>query len=235
MHTEPGTLIFDGVISGDLGYIRFEGRHGLTRGEMTMRAKHEAVAQFSRTPLKHPMSKLLLQFLLEEKGLLERITFVRNREFLPNTMLISELGSSRVSFELELGARQREEVSIVNGQLIRQTRRDRSLCINEPVEAIEYLKDFKGKLYVLFAFAGPTPSWYEAVCEQNPALPVRADAKESIEMMIDEIMREQIDLAIHAILLRDRIEQALCRRDRAEFHAAVPLYYEVLQRCLWEF
>ncbi|HEX6971595.1 MAG TPA: hypothetical protein VF234_05210, partial [Limnochordia bacterium] len=156
-----------------------------------------------------------------------------------NTMLVSELGSPRAGFELELGVRQREEVTIVNGQLVRQTRRDRTLCVTEPLEAIGYLRDFKGKLYVLFAFASSIPPWYEAVCEQNPALPVRTEAKESakrsIERMMEEITREQIDLAIHAILLRDRIEQALLRRDRDDFQASVPLYREILQRCLWEF
>ena len=69
------------------------------------------------------MSKYLLQFILDTPDLLKRITFVRNREYLPNTMLISELGSPRVGFELELGVHQREEVRIVNGELIRRLRR----------------------------------------------------------------------------------------------------------------
>lgn len=199
-----------------------------------MQAKVDAIRQFSRAPLKHPMSKFLLQFLLEQKELLPRITFVQSREFLPDTMLISEFGSPRLGFELELGAHQREEVSIVNGRLIRHTRRDRSLCINEPLEAIEPLRSFKGRLYVVFSFAGPTPSWYERIVEPNPALPIRPDAQESIEMMIEEIVSEQVDLAVLTICLKQELDAALAARDREAFERIAPLYRELSNRCLWD-
>ena len=71
------------------------------------------------------------------------------------------------------------------------------------------------RLYVVFSFAGPTPSWYERIVEPNPALPMRPDAKESIEAMIEEIVREQVDLALLAISLRQEIEAAFAARDRA--------------------
>lgn len=200
-----------------------------------MKAKREAIRKFAQMPHKHPMSKFLLQFLLEEPGLLRRITFVRNRDFLPDTMLISELGSPRVGFELELGAKQSEEVTIVNGRLIRHTRRDRTVCISEPLEAIPTLKEFKGRLYVVFSFAGPVPDWYEAVIEPNPAIPMNNLGREYLEFMVREIIQEQIDLLLLSITLRERIEQALARRDREEFQAAVPLYKEVASRCLWTF
>jgi len=200
-----------------------------------MRSKTEALLQFSRAPLKHPMSKFLLRFLAENEDLTARITFVQSREFLTNTMLISELGSPRVGFELELGAYQREEVSIVNGRLVRQTHRDRTLCINEPLEAIEPLKEFKGRLYVVFSFAGPTPSWYERIVEPNPALPMRPDAQESIETMIEEIVREQVDLALFTIQLKDQLDRALRDRDRETFARLAPLYRELVHRCLWDF
>lgn len=199
-----------------------------------MQRKAEALLQFSRAPLKHPMSKYLLQFLAENKELLPRLTFVQSREFLPNTMLISELGSPRVGFELELGAHQREEVSIVNGRLVRHTRRDCSLCINEPMEAIKPLQQFRGRLYVVFSFAGPTPAWYEKIVEPNPALPMRPDAKESIEAMIEEIVREQVDLVLLTISLREQIDAALAARDRETFERIAPLYLEVSRRCLWD-
>src|SRR5690606_10166469 len=182
-----------------------------------MHRKAEASLQFSRARLKHPMSKYLLQFLAESKDLLSRITFVQSREFLPNTMLVSELGSPRVGFELELGAYQREEVSIVNGRLVRHTRRDCSLVITDPLEAIKPLQQFRGRLYVVFSFAGPTPAWYEEIVEPNPALPMRPDAKESIEAMIEEIVREQVDLVLLAVSLRQEIEEALAARDRERF------------------
>ena len=199
-----------------------------------MDGKTEAILQFSKAPLKHPMSKHLLRFLAENEDLVRRISFVQSREFLPNTMLISELGSPRVGFELELGAYQREEVSIVNGRLVRQTRRDRSLCINEPIEAISALKNFKGRLYVVFSFAGPTPAWYERIVEPNPALPIRPDAQESLEAMLAEIVREQVDLALLAITLKQEIDAALARRDADTFHRIAPLYREISRRCLWD-
>lgn len=199
-----------------------------------MRSKTEALLHFSRAPLKHPMSKFLLRFLAENHDLTSRITFVQSREFLTNTMLISELGSPRVGFELELGACQREEVSIVNGRLVRHTRRDCSLCINEPMEAIKPLQQFRGRLYVVFSFAGPTPAWYEEIVEPNPALPMRPDAKESIEAMIEEIVREQVDLVLLTISLREQIDAALAARDRETFERIAPLYLEVSRRCLWD-
>lgn len=198
-----------------------------------MKAKREAIRKFYHMAHKHPMSKLLLQFLLDEPDLLERITFVRNRDFLPDTMLISELGSPRTGFELEFGAKQCEEVTLVNGRLVRHTKRESTLCINEPLEAIHALRTFRGRLFVVFSFAGPAPDWYEAVIEPNPAIPVSDFGNEYLELMVREIIREQIDLLLLSISLRERIEQALARRDSEAFHSAVPLYKEVASRCLW--
>lgn len=181
------------------------------------------------------MSKFLLQYLLEDPDLLGRVTFVRNRDFLPDTMLISELGSPRTGFELELGAKQCEEVTIVNGRLVRHTKRDRTLCVSEPMEAIQTLREFKGRLYVVFSFAGPAPEWYEAVIEPNPALPMGSLGKEYLELMVREIIQEQVDLLLLSISLRERIERALEQRDRQEFYTAVPLYKAVAARCLWMF
>ena len=61
----------------------------------------------------------------------------------------------------------------------------------------------------------PLPGTREIV-EPNPALPMRPDAKESIEAMIEEIVREQVDLVLLAISLRQQIEAALAARDRAD-------------------
>lgn len=200
-----------------------------------MQTKAEALLHFSRAPLKHPMSKFLLRFLAESPELAARITFVHSREFLTNTMLISELGSPRIGFELELGAYQREEVSIVNGRLVRQTHRNCSLSIHEPLEAIEHLKKFKGRLYVVFSFSGPPPPWYERIVEPNPALPMRPGAQESIETMFEEIVSEQVDLALIVIQLKKELDDVLRRKDRQAFDEIVPLYKEVIRRCLWDF
>jgi uncharacterized protein YpiB (UPF0302 family) len=197
-----------------------------------LKAKQEAILHFIRTPLKHPMSKFALQFLLDKPGLLEKVSFVRNREFLPNTMLVSELGSPRIGFELSLGACQREEVSIVNGQLIRQMHRHNSLCINDPLEAIHSLHNFQGQLYVVLSFCGNIPAWYEQVVEPNPAWP---EAGKYIDHICTEIIREQIELAILAITTRVAIDKALTQRDEAAFRQHAVLYRQIMQRCLWEF
>lgn len=199
-----------------------------------MTPKELAVFNFSRTPLKHPMSRYLLHFLLDTPELLERIVFVRNRECLPNTMLISELGSPRVGFELELGVRQREEVSIVNGELVRHTRRDRSLCTNDPVGAIASLRTFQGLLYVVFSFCGPMPPWYQNVLEPNPAFSQGTSDRTGVERVLHEILREQLDLAVQAILIREAIDQALVQRDVEAFRRNAAVYREVMARCLWE-
>jgi uncharacterized protein YpiB (UPF0302 family) len=199
-----------------------------------MDAKLYAIQQFSLTPLKHPHSRSLLQALDEAHPLFKRLTFVRNRDFLPNTMLISELGSPRVGFELELGARQREEVSIINGQLVRHTRRECVMQISEPLDAIEVLRTFEGRLYVVFSFCGPIPSWYEQVVEPNPALPVNPPGHEILDRMLAEIVRDQVDLAVLAILTREVIDQALSERDEATFRKHAAVYKEVMQRRLWE-
>jgi uncharacterized protein YpiB (UPF0302 family) len=198
-----------------------------------MKLKESAILHFSRTPLKHPMSKYLLQFILDAPELLKRITFVRNREHLPNTMLVSELGSPRVGFELELGVRQREEVSIINGELVRQTRRDRNLCINEPMEAIAPLRFFRGHLYVTFSFCGPMPPWYLNVLESPPASLNDPHQLTSVDRVLREILRDQLDLAIQAILIRAAIDQALANRDLESFRQNARIYREVMNRCLW--
>jgi len=210
------------------------GREPPRTGVMAVTPKMEAIARFARLQLKHPMSRVVLHALLDNPEFVERITFVNNRDFLSNTMIVSELGSDRIGFELELGACQREEVTIVNGHLVRQVHRTSSVRVHDPVEALARLSQFQSRLYVTFCFAGDPPAWYEAVVEPNPALPLPAETKETMDQVLDEIVQEQIDLALLAILLRDEIDQALARGDRETFAARVPLYREIVHRCLWE-
>lgn len=195
-----------------------------------MTPKMEAIARFARRPLKNPMSKVVLQAMLEQPGWTERLTFVDSRDFLANTMFISEQGSDGPSFELELGARQREEVTIVNGNLVREVRRTSSIKVQEPEEALAALRDFKGRLYVVFGFAGPLPYWYEAVVEPNPAVVTRTMSKEHVSQLFDDIFNHQIDMLLLAISLRHEVDAALERRDRAAFERLAPLYREVVNR-----
>lgn len=199
-----------------------------------LKAKREAIYRFSRLPLKNPASLAFLQHLVDTPGLLERTSFVADRDFLPNTLVVAEEGSQAVGFELELGAHQTEEVSIVNGRLVRYMHRTRTLCVQDPVQAIEALQHLRGRLYVVFAFAGEMPPWYRAVLEPNPALPVRTEQRRRVEAALSEIVREQVDLLLLAVTLRARIEACLAEKDKEGFTRLAPVYNEVRRRCLWD-
>lgn len=124
---------------------------------------------------------------------------------------------------------------MVNGRLVRMTRKDRSISINEPLEAISALRHFRGRLYVVFVFAGASPTWYDIVVEPHPALPVTTSVDQGFQAVMDEIVRDQVDLALLAISLRQQIDTALERRDEAEFRRCASRYSAVMSRCLWEF
>jgi len=197
-------------------------------------AKQRAILEFSQLMLKDPSSKVFLQRLMNNKELMEKLVFVLNKTMLANTLLVSELGSSRIGFQLELGARRQEEVSLVNGRLVRHVKRTRRLCLNDPMEAWEALDNFDGKLYTQFSFAGEVPDWYLAVVEPNPALPVEAEPTPEGEETSD-IFKEQLELAIWVILLRQEIDEALAEREPQRFYQAVRIYNQLRERCLWEF
>lgn len=198
-----------------------------------MNVKKEALNRFSTLTLKDPASRLVLR-LLQEDTFLSRISFVLNRDLLPNTMVIAEAGSAAPSFELELGAVQQEEVSLVNGHLVRHVHRSRLLCVHDPSQAVRALRTFQGRLYVLLAFARDIPAWYRAVVEPNPALPMPVEAQESIDGMLRQILRDQVDLALYAILWRHEVDQALASRDREKFQRSARLYNQLRSRCLIE-
>lgn len=201
---------------------------------MAVTRKRDAIAQFLRLRLKQPLSKIVLQSILERPAFLERLTFVDDREFLPDTLIVSEQGSDRIGFELELGARQREQVSIVNGHLVRQVHRTSAARIHDPAAALRALDDLKGPLYVSLYFAAAPPPWYVNVVEPNPASAPSSDGKQSLAELLDDIVRQQVDLALFAILLRDEIEKALERGDRETFVQKARVYRAVVNRCLWQ-
>lgn len=199
-----------------------------------MRAKWEAVHHFSRLRLKNPSSLHFLQYLLQTPELLERISFVAERDFLPNTLVVAEEGSPAEDFQLELGAHSREEVSIVNGRLVRHLHRSCALSIRDPLEAVEALSQLRGRLYAVFEFAGNAPAWYRAVLEPNPAMPVRTEQRRRVEAALHDIVKEQVELVLLAVTLRQQIETQLASRDRDGFLRTAPLYNAVRQRCLWD-
>ncbi len=187
-----------------------------------------AVRKFSKTPLKHGMSKYLLDYMLGQKELLNRIQMVTTREYFPDTMMVAQTGAAGPAFELELGAVEREEVSLVNGRLVKQTRKSRTIWVHDPVQAVEVLRKFDGILHVEFKFYEDIPDWYQkAVLASNTDAQLRSD--------FTKLVWEQIDLLISGILLKDEIDQALQLGDKANFQRKVQQYKEILEKCLWEF
>lgn len=184
----------------------------------------DVLLRFSKTPLKHRMSKYLIEFMLENQQLLENIVFVTTRKFLPNTMAIAQAGAEGPSFELELGAREREDVTLENGKHVKQTRRIGATLVHDPVQAVECLKKFNGKLHIQLLFAETAPNWYEEVAVTDP------ERTEDFP----KIVREQLDLALELINLKQEIDKALQHRDRETFHQKVQKYNRISQCCLWD-
>lgn len=184
------------------------------------------VRRFSKTPLKHRMSKYLLDYLLEDKDLLSRITLVSQRAYLPNSMMIAQAGAEGPSFELELGTVEHDEVSLVNGRLIKQTRKNRALWIHDPVQAVEVLRKFEGVLHVEFRFIGNPPQWYQEIAD--------AEVDHQTQEGFSNLIRDQIDLIISGILLKDEIDQALQHGDHQQFSEKVKQYKQVRNNCLWK-
>lgn len=188
----------------------------------------DVIRRFSKSPLKHRMSKYLLEHLLENQELLDRIRIVNTRAFLPDTMMLAQAGAEGPSFELELGAIEREEVSLVNGNLVKQTRKKRALWIHDPVQAVEVLRRFTGILYVEFRFVDLTPDWYQRVVAMG-------GVDHEPETDTNVLVREQVDLLLAGIMLKEEIDKALDYGDEEMFHRKVKKYKQVCSSCLWDF
>ena len=188
----------------------------------------DAIRRFSKTPLKHRMSKYLLEYLLENTELLHKIRIVNTRAYLPDTMMIAQAGVEGPPFELELGAVERDEVSMVNGLLVKQKRKNRAIWINDPVQAVEVLRKFTGILYVEFRFAGEIPDWYRQIVAEFKAECV-------MESEVTQLIREQVELLLSGIILKNEIDRALQQGDQQLFQIKVQQYKQICERCLWEF
>jgi|SRR5690554_1350674 len=187
------------------------------------------VRQFSKTPLKHRMSRYLLEKILKDEDLLQRIEFVTARDHLPNTMLVAQTGFEGPGFELELGAVETEHITIVNDRLVKEKRKNCKMWIRDPVEAVEILANFKGTLHVQFAFAGPTPHWYQEKV-------VTPEPKQEPDLVpgFAAFIRDQIDLALLGITLKHEIDEALRTRNETLFREKAALYKQVCRSCFWQ-
>lgn len=189
--------------------------------------KEYALRRFCEAPLKHEGSKELLEKIWADPALLERLVFVTTRAYLPNTMVISQLGSEEVPFELSLGS-EFETLTLVNGGLRRETQKTREVCIADPALAWPVLQNFSGLLHVQLAFKGNPPDWYGEIAVPNEAIPP------DLAPGFAAFLREQVDLLLWGITLKAQIDEALRTRDKQLFHDSVRLYKEVRQSCFWQ-
>lgn len=190
--------------------------------------KEYALRRFCEVPLKHQSSKQLLELIWRKPDILAKLVFVVNCECLPNTMLLAQRGSSAPGFELQL-SNETEHLTLTNGTLLREKRKTQQVSIKDPLRAWEVLQCFQGILHVQLAFESTTPDWYEEIVVPNEAAP-----SYPIAPGFSAFIREQIDLILWGITLREQIDQALSNKDEALFKEYVDLYKQVCRSCFWK-
>jgi len=190
--------------------------------------KEYALRRFCEVPLKHELSKCLLEKICVHPALLKKLVFVTSREYLSNTMVVSQMGTADVGFELQLGS-ESEYLTLVNGDLRREKQQTREAPIQDPLKAWDVLLDFNGILHVQLVFKEETPDWYEEIAVPNEAIPPGV-----LAAGFAAFIREQVDLVLWGITLKVRIDEALRTRDQKLFRESVELYKEVCDSCFWK-
>lgn len=191
--------------------------------------KEYALRRFCEVPLKHSSSKALLEKMWQDAKILKRVVFVTLRDYLPNTMLVAQEGADEISFLLQLSDVEAESLTLANGKLLKEQQKMRIKRIDDPLRAWEALQNLSGLLHVQLVFKAKTPDWYGEIAVPNEAVPpsIRAPG-------FAAFVREQIDLLLWAITLKEEIDLALRTRDKERFDKVVPLYKEVCQSCFWQ-
>lgn len=190
--------------------------------------KEYALRRFCEVPLKHELSKGLLEKICAHPALLTKLVFVTTRDFLPNTMVVSQVGTAEIGFELQLGS-ESEHLTLVNGGLRREKQKTREIPIQDPLKAWDVLQNFTGILHVQLVFKSETPDWYAEIAVPNEAIPPVGPGAGYAAFV-----REQVDLILWAITLKGQIDQALRTRDEKGFQESVQLYKEVCHSCFWK-
>ncbi|NLL49382.1 MAG: hypothetical protein GX249_12485 [Firmicutes bacterium] len=190
--------------------------------------KEYALRRFCEVPLKHERSKELLEKICGSPALLKKLVFVTTREYLSNTMLISQVGTTEAGFELQLGY-EAEYLTLANGNLKKEKQQIREAPIQDPLKAWDVLQDFIGILHVQLVFKEDTPDWYGEIAVPNEAIPPA-----SLRPGWAAFIREQVDLILWAIALKEQIDEALRVRDEKLFRESLRLYNEVCQSCFWQ-
>lgn len=172
--------------------------------------KEYALRRFCEVPLKHKLCQELLERIWADPVLLERLVFVTTRECLENTMVVSQAGAEEKSFVLRL-------------------QRTEEILIEDPLEAWFFLQDLTHLLHVQLVFQNETPSWYKEL-----AVPNEAVVPQPLATGFSAFVREQVELILWGITLKEQIDEALRTRDEELFRETVELYKEVCQSCFWK-
>ncbi len=191
--------------------------------------KEYALRRFCEVPLKHGSSRALLEKMWQDAKILKQVVFVTRRDYLPNTMLVAQEGAAEISFRLQLGEVEAESLTLTNGKLLKEQQKMRIKRIDDPLRAWEALQSFSGLLHVQLVFKEKTPDWYGEIVVPNEAVPsnIRTPG-------FAAFVREQIDLLLWAITLKEEIDRALRSGDQGRFEQVVPLYKKVRQSCFWQ-
>lgn len=190
--------------------------------------KEYVLRRFCQVPLKNKRSKSFLEQVCADPVLLKRIVFVNCRECLANTMVIAQAGSLEPGFELKLGD-ESEELTLVDGGLKKVKHKTVHLMIEDPLQAWEVLLNFSGILHVQLIFNGNVPDWYEEITVVNEAVPSGA-----LAVGFSAFIRDQVDLILWGITLKEQIDEALRTRNEKLFRDSVKLYKEVCESCFWK-
>lgn len=191
--------------------------------------KEHALRRFCEVPLKHAASRILLERIWQNRKMLQRLVFVTRRDCLPNTMVVAQEGANEIAFRLQLSEIEAESLSLANGQLIKEQRKMGINQIDDPLLAWEALQDFGGLLHVELAFQGEIPDWYLEIAVPNEAV------HPSIQPPgFAAFVRDQVELLLWAVTLKNKIDTALRTGDKELFLEVVPLYKEVCRSCFWQ-
>ncbi len=190
--------------------------------------KEYVLRRFCQVPLKNKQSKNFLTQLCADPVMLKRIVFVTCRDCLANTMVIAQAGSLEPGFELKLGD-ESEQLTLVDGGLKKIKHETVHLMIKDPLQAWEVLRSFTGILHVQLVFDGEAPDWYEEIAVVNESIP-----SEVLAEGFSAFIRDQVDLILWGITLKQQIDDALKTRNEKLFRQSVKLYKEVCESCFWK-
>ncbi|MDG5787582.1 ReoY family proteolytic degradation factor [Evansella sp. AB-P1] len=145
----------------------------------------------------------LLNFLMSDDVLMERVHFVEQAEFCPKALMISANDVDNVPFAFH----KNQHVTMDAEKSFHDIRLNRN-------EDIYVQLNFKDKQSI---------PQYMAVLEENPFLPVNEE-EANINSLLAEMFLDQSILSYRIDILEKDIDQALIRGDEDAFHELVKQY-----------